>query len=245
MNRIERIIKLKRFIEIVDKQVFPKNPIPVSVWRRGEYPTKEGFQVFASFQDNSREKMDSWYGRQKFIFIYYYIYLRYLVKYLVTKYWRKDKKDLRFFEAKMIRTIFDLRFYKVQTESKRFYNVIPPKASPCFSDYDFIFLAVHEVRHRVQKEKRYYTLSKKLNIIMETFYMNEAKSSLEEEFRKNSFYDTSQEFEEVDANFIGNSLKFCAKKYFNNADSISETDFRLFMKKYSQLLTWKNPSIGQ
>ena len=247
MNISEKANKFKRFIEIIDKQIFPEEPLHVYTWRRNEHIKEDDFQIYASFQNHSTLKVNI-LKKQKVIFLYCYLYFIYLVRYLISKCQIKNNKEkiskIRFLKAKMIKILYGLRFYRIHYRNKLFYSVVSCKSVCSFSDYDLIFIAVHEVRHRIQFQERYVVLRRDISLPIEKFFKKDAKHYFEQKFKENSFYDNSQKSEEVDANFIAYFLETCARQYFKNADRINENDLFSFIKQYSSLMMWKNPSIG-
>ena len=227
---MEREKKLKRFIEICDAEVFPKNPLKVFITRK-----RFGERGLASLTLKGHTRYFILESIVTTLFKYSLLLLLYpfVPRFIPRRKWRRD---LGYYQYLMVHLLRSMR--------NMWYLVIPCTHYSKKNDLDLAYIAWHEVRHRVQIENKYTfdTIEKKNDEMLIAAFKN-VRPLFEETLLIDTRYEKSEITREIDAEFIAWSMETYAKRELPDINNISEEVFRNFVKDYISLLTWKNSEV--
>lgn len=246
----DRYKKLRDYICIIDKAVFPQNPIPV-YFRRQKYspPSKHNKRhrvnaAFVNLIEKTSLKVFFVDLLLKILlplvkFIFKYAVLKCSAIFSVSSHTRNTRqKKLKIF----IKTLIELLKMRLISRKKIYYVIYKPSDVYKYSDAELAFIAWHEVRHRVQYEKKYITMDPIGDkILFDDF--SESKEILIDFLGKSSYYDDENIPTEIDANFIGLFLRRFAEIEFGKNPTISKRQLKEFMKKGKGIMRWKNRGL--
>lgn len=232
---IEKVKRLKRFIEIIDSEIFPEKPCEVYLVKRKLAIAGAGIAAFTTTKDgvtviNTYLKICSYAAQYLYLLCIYQIYR---ISIVVTH------RQLRKIRVDMLRARQLIHLLSMITNDMFYKVAITSEFKNC-GDYQLLLVAFHEVRHRVQHMQYYETLNEEQNaIILEvarkthSFCLSQVNAD---------FYGSDKVDWEVDSNIIAYFLVEAASIHFKGA-SVDEEGLKTLLKNYSHIMRWKNPDI--
>lgn len=226
MNKIENALRLKKFIEIIDSEIFPKNPIPVFIWKK-RWSSRNEDNLAAFVIINSKSYWSAFCSALWVIGTYVFT-------------WPCTTKNLR---ASRLSALSNLTF-NIRNLSQRFYQIRLVQKE-IYTDAFLLYIAAHEVRHRVQFSEISEHICTEADIYTTEWFKISRERNEEWFLERNKLgaYNESEKTVEIDADFVGLHLRRLFLKVFSEETRLTDDQLRIFIRTFKEIILWKNPAL--
>jgi hypothetical protein len=125
---------------------------------------------------------------------------------------------------------------------RQFYYIKKRSTLKYASDTELLMIAIHEVRHRVQKNAMFSEeVSEYDDLLTDTYRRSSLMRKMLYMFREEG-YKPHEEDAELDADFIGLMMVSKFQMEFGRSSSVEEDQLKVFVQKYKAIMVWKSPA---